>query len=98
MRLVEILLPVNDNAGRAFEASKFAAVRNGKIRWRNGFHPRSRTGDQRLRRQDPARRYVIMEVMTDRLDQDWWAAYRQNLECEFAEDEIIIRATAMTKL
>jgi hypothetical protein len=101
MHLIEILLPVNDNDGRAFEASKFAAVRKqltekyGRV---TAFTraPAQGTNDSggKVQHDD----IVIMEVMTDTLDQDWWAAYRQNLECEFAQDEIVIRAIAMTKL
>ena len=41
---------------------------------------------------------VILEVMTEALDRNWWASYRTRLEEEFGQDEIVIRATAMLHL
>jgi len=41
---------------------------------------------------------VIMEIMTDQLDRDWWAAYRKQLEIDFMQDEIVIRASIIEKL
>jgi hypothetical protein len=41
---------------------------------------------------------VILEVMTDALDRNWWASYRTRLEREFGQDEIVIRATEMLRL
>jgi hypothetical protein len=41
---------------------------------------------------------VIYEVMTDTVDRQWWERYRRSLEEAFAQDEIIIRASAITRL
>jgi hypothetical protein len=38
-------------------------------------------------------RIVIMEVMVERLDREWWARYRRSLEREFGQERILIRAT-----
>jgi hypothetical protein len=40
---------------------------------------------------------VVMEVMTATLDPEW-AAYRKQLERYFVQDEIVIRASAITRL
>jgi hypothetical protein len=39
-----------------------------------------------------------MEVMAATLDPEWWAAYRKRLERDFVQDEIVIRASAITRL
>jgi hypothetical protein len=41
---------------------------------------------------------VVMEVMAATLDPEWWAAYRKQLERDFVQDEIVIRARAITRL
>jgi hypothetical protein len=39
-----------------------------------------------------------MEVMVANLDPEWWAAYRKQLERDFVQDEIVIRASAIRRL
>ena len=39
---------------------------------------------------------VIFEVMTDRVDRDWWDAYRKRLQDRFRQDAIVIRAMAIS--
>jgi hypothetical protein len=41
---------------------------------------------------------VVFEVMTETLDASWWGRYRRLLEREFRQDEIIVRASAVTLL
>ncbi|PWE52959.1 hypothetical protein DEM27_28135 [Metarhizobium album] len=43
-------------------------------------------------------RIVIAEVMTEGLDRDWWRDYRERLERQLAQDEIVIRATQIDRL
>jgi len=43
-------------------------------------------------------RIVIMEVMIESLDREWWAQYRRSLELEFRQERILIRATKCTVL
>ncbi len=46
---------------------------------------------------DVSRDYVF-EVMTSELDKEWWLQFRQHLEKEFKQDEIISRAIEYIKL
>ena len=41
---------------------------------------------------------VVMEVMTEGLDEAWWAAYRADLEATFRQERIIVRALAVKLL
>jgi hypothetical protein len=41
---------------------------------------------------------IVLEVMTQQLEHQWWSAYRKTLEKEFAQDEVVIRASAIERL
>ena len=41
---------------------------------------------------------VGFEIMTDKLEREWWSALRQRLEGEFDQDEIVIRASDIERL
>lgn len=41
---------------------------------------------------------VVIEVISDELDRRWWAGYRQKLEKRFDQDEVMIRATIVSRL
>jgi hypothetical protein len=41
---------------------------------------------------------VVFEVMTENLDASWWRSYRCQLEQEFRQDAIVVRASAVTLL
>jgi hypothetical protein len=38
-------------------------------------------------------RIVIIEVIVDPIDQQWWTEYRKELEEDFKQERILIRAT-----
>lgn len=43
-------------------------------------------------------RVIVAEIMTDTLDRTWWAQFRQRLESQLSEDEIVVRATQIERL
>lgn len=43
-------------------------------------------------------RIIVVEVMADELDQEWWQNYRQHLERTFDQDEVLIRASQVSRL
>ncbi|MUO79736.1 hypothetical protein GOZ80_08015 [Agrobacterium vitis] len=43
-------------------------------------------------------RIVIVEVMAEELERDWWAEYRKKLEGMLAQDEIVVRAIPIDRL
>jgi hypothetical protein len=101
MHLVEILLPLNDNNGRPFGAEKYVAVRQ---------HLAERFGGLTAFTRSPAQgtttgggktvhdQIVVFEVMTEKLDAEWWRNYRLQLERDFRQDEIVVRASAVALL
>lgn len=100
MHLVQILLPLRDNEGTALPAAHFQAVRAELTDAFGGVTTFSRapaTGlweeNGSVMRDD----IIVYEVMTDSIEDDWWASYRVILEQRFRQDEVVIRALAMTR-
>ena len=95
MHLVQILLPLRDGQGRAFRKSNFDKVaatlttRFGGVtaysrtpaegRWKHGTNPVSEDD------------VIVIEVMVDKLDRDWWRNYRASLEKTFKQLHVIVR-------
>lgn len=95
MYLIQLLLPLADNAGQAFGPEPFGEVRRELAARFGGLTAFTRAPAEGLwqsgegvARDD----VVVMEVMADDLDAAWWAAYRHELETRFAQDAIVIRA------
>jgi len=40
-------------------------------------------------------RVIMVEVVVEAFDRDWWVAYREQLETRFEQDEVHVRALAM---
>jgi hypothetical protein len=101
MHLVKIFLPINDNNGRPFDAEKYAEVRE---------HLTARFGGLTAFSRSPAQgttsdggktvhdEIIVFEVMAETLDASWWKSYRLQLEREFRQDEIVVRASTVTLL
>jgi hypothetical protein len=43
-------------------------------------------------------RIIVVELMVNEVDEDWWKFYRERLEAEFEQEEILIRVTACRKI
>ena len=97
MHLVQILIPVFDNAGHRFEQALFEAVRTQLIERFGGLTAFVQSpalglwkdAESGTTTQDAM---ILIEVMSDTLDHAWWSAYRRELETVFRQDEIVIRA------
>lgn len=95
MHLVQILLPLYDNAGEALPASLYAAVRAELTERFGGLTAFTRAPAQGLWKDEGKTQHddiIVLEVMTEHLDLDWWRAYRDKLETQFRQQEVVIRA------
>jgi hypothetical protein len=95
--LVEILLPLYDRKGKRFPKRLHAAVRAELVAEFGGMTAHLRApvvGLWKAVDRSPAERddLVIYEVMTDRLNRSWWTRYRNELERDFRQREVVIRA------
>jgi hypothetical protein len=100
--LIQILLPLYDNDGRAFGAEPFTQTRTELVDRFGGLTAHQRaparglwtTPEGEVARDDVA----VFEVMAAELDRPWWTAYRRELEQRFRQDSIAIRALVHERL
>jgi hypothetical protein len=100
-QLVQILLPLRDPAGRPFPRAELDAVREELTERFGGVTaylqaPASGAWEDagRVERDE----VVLVEVMVERLEPEWWRAYRHALEVRFAQDELVVRALPMERI
>lgn len=102
MHLVQLLVPVFDNAGARFPREvydRLAQELTDRFGGLTAYMRAPATGlwqedDGSTRRDD----IVVYEVMVESLDPDWWAQYRRELEARFAQDEMVVRAQEVRRL
>ncbi|HEV7868910.1 MAG TPA: hypothetical protein VGO90_14580 [Chthoniobacteraceae bacterium] len=96
MHLIQILLPLFDNAGQRLPQELYRQVSAHLTERFGGLTAFTRApaeglwqeGDEDTTRDE----IVIYEVLAETLDTDWWSAYRAELETQFRQERIIIRA------
>jgi hypothetical protein len=102
MQLVQVLLPIFDNARQPVPVELFQQVRHELTERFGGLTVHSRAPAEGLWKQDEAQTsrddIVIYEVMTDTLDRAWWSAYRHELESRFRQAWVVVRAQAIELL
>ena len=102
MFLVQLLLPLYDNAGRRVPHDKFAAVRDELTERYGGVTAFLRSPAQGTWKESGGAvdrdEIVMCEVMVSELDRNWWADYRAKLEERFGQRELIVRALQFDKL
>jgi hypothetical protein len=101
MYLIQILLPLFDNEGAHFEPALYGQVRNelsdrfGGLTAYSRAPAEGRWTDAGTTRHDDI---IVMEVMTDGVDTEWWRAYRKSLEERFKQTVIVVRAQMVSLL
>lgn len=102
MYLVQILLPLYDNHGHAFEASVYLQLRAELADRFGGVTAYMRAPARGVWKDDAGETsrddIVIFEVMTPKLERQWWTGFRQELESRFRQDSVIVRALTSTVL
>jgi hypothetical protein len=94
--LVQILLPLYDNEGRAFGADAFDRVSDELAARFGGVTAFRRSPAEGVWREGGAEsrdRVVVFEVMTEELNRAWWREYREELERRFRQEKMVVRAT-----
>jgi len=100
--LVQILLPLRDRNATPLARDLFDQVSRELSARFGGMTAYARAparglwedGSGRTERDD----IIVNEVMTEALDERWWAEYRVSLETRFGQDEVVIRALAIHRL
>jgi len=102
MHLIKLLLPLRDNRDQPFDRAAFQMVRDELTETFGGVTAYFRSPAVGLWQEDDATvnrdDVVTFEVLSAELDETWWANYRKQLEERFRQDEVLIFASAVTKL
>jgi hypothetical protein len=102
MFLVQLLLPLFDNAGQRFPNARFAQVMDELTDRHGGVTAYMRSPAEGSWKENGGRvdrdEMVMFEVMVDSLDRAWWREYRETLEHRFAQEELVVRATTVERL
>ncbi len=101
MFVIEIFLPLTDNAGVPFPEDYFEAERNTLTAEFGGLTIYARAPANGIWARNAAvvsDEIVIFEVMTSEPDVAWWQAYRRAVEAKFRQEKIVIRSSAISLL
>jgi hypothetical protein len=94
--LIQILLPLHDNARQPFPNEAYTAVRSELTNRFGGITAYTRAPAVGLWKPNGSEAtkedIVILEVMADDLDLDWWKEYKHELETRFRQEMLVIRA------
>jgi hypothetical protein len=102
MYLVQILLPLYDNKGHAFDPAEYVRLRAELADRFGGVTAYTRAPARGVWRDEAGGTtrddIVIFEVMTPELDREWWTGFRKEQEAHFRQDSVIVRALTSTVL
>jgi hypothetical protein len=93
MHIVQLLLPLYDNNGQTFSEAQMAAIRE-ELVTRFGGVTAARTPAEGVwaHRGTTVRDDIILvEVMADSLDRNWWRDFQKRLEKQLRQDTIVVR-------
>lgn len=100
--LVQILLPLHTRHGRAVPPEWFARVRAELTERFGGVTAYTRSPATGLWMRSAAEverdQVVMIEVVVDTFDREWWARYREQLEERFGQEEVHARALVIERI
>ena len=99
--LIQILLPLYDNAGAPLPRELYARVREELTGKYGGLTAFTRAPAEGLWQEGGGTKrddIVVLEVMADQLDRAWWQGYRRDLERAFRQEAIVVRAQELDVL
>lgn len=101
MHLIQILLPLADNAGRRFDGAAYGRVRSELAERFGGITSFTRAPAEGVWKEGGRTNHddiVVFEVMAREIDHPWWERYRAELERRFDQEAIVIRAIRVEML
>ena len=101
MHLIQLLLPLRDNAGQPYKDELFQSINASLVERFGGVTAFSRVpakgtwvNADREERDD----VIVVEVMAGDLDRAWWQAFRERLESVMGQAEIVVRCHLIERL
>jgi hypothetical protein len=100
--VVEIFLPLTTNSGERFRRETFERIRKELLHRFGGVTFFSRSPAEGLWIQEgesPTQdEIVVVEVLVEQLEPEWWARYRRKLEVDLDQKEVLVRSYEVLKL
>ena len=100
--LVQVLLPTHRGNGTPVASEEFARVRIELTERFGGVTAYSRSPATGLWKRDDEEierdQVIMIEVVVDAFDREWWARYREQLETRFGQEEVLARALGMERI
>lgn len=100
--LVQVLLPTHRRNGAAVASEEFARVRVELTERFGGVTAYSRSPATGLWKRDDEEverdQVIMIEVVVEVFDREWWARYCEQLETRFGQEEVLARALAMERI
>lgn len=97
MKLVQLLLPLYDQSGNAFDSSFYEQVKKELTARFGGLTAYTRspaTGTWKKEGEGVVKDDIyVYEVMTEWIDTEYWKTYKSKLLQTFEQDELIIRVS-----
>ena len=101
MWLVEVLLPIAYNNGMAIPDSVLRELRGDLADRFGGLTAFTRSPAEGVWMSGDASHHddiVVLEIMIEDLDRDWWKAWRSHAEALLLQNEIVVRARLIERL
>lgn len=101
MFLIDILLPLQDEAGKPFPAKSYDGLAQLLTERFGGVTSFARSpGEGRWKNRGATEHddIVVIEVMAEEIDRAWWSQLRKDLMREFRQEDIVIRSQAIERL
>lgn len=96
MHLIELFLPCDRGDGSPVpesEIQQIVAELADRFGGATAFTRSPATGLWKAEGAVEVDKIIIVEVMVEDLDMPWWRAYREQLETELQQEQVLIRAT-----
>jgi hypothetical protein len=101
MHLIQLLLPLRDNAGQPYEDQLFKSINAALARAFGGVTAFSRSpakGTWFNADHEERDDVIVVEVMAEALDRGWWQAFRERLQTDMGQAEIVVRTHSIERL
>lgn len=102
MYLIQLFLPLYNNAGKRFPQKTFMRVRDTLFERYGGVTVYARspaTGLWKTRdNKTVLDEILVFEIMANKLSKAWWRQYRASLEKAFAQQTLVVRAQQIQRL
>lgn len=94
MKLVQLLLPLNDNSRKKFPKKFFMDIKEELTRKFSGVTTFSQSPAEGVWENEgyvQKDQIIIYEVMVAEFDQNWWRNYTKKLETKLKQEKIVLR-------